>query len=107
MFPSTTLAALCLHWHSVLNEPDPLCKLIYDTPISVSEWDRQKNIVRHSSDMGLLQLGFAFFYLNRTNRFGIVNGGIIGGRDQSGPWKMDARYNRDELILQIYENFIA
>lgn len=49
----------------------------------------------------LFDLGFATFYLNRTNRSGILNGGIIGGRDQSGPWKIDARYNKDRLIGQI------
>ena len=48
-----------------------------------------------------MQLGFATFFLNRTNRSGILNGGIIGGRDQTGPWKIDARYNADELIFRI------
>jgi hypothetical protein len=31
-----------------------------------------------------LEVGFATFFLNRTNRSGILNGGIIGGRDQVG-----------------------
>jgi DNA adenine methylase len=48
-----------------------------------------------------LALGFATFYLNRTNRSGILNGGIIGGRDQKGAWKIDARYNAPELINRI------
>lgn len=48
-----------------------------------------------------MQLGFATFFLNRTNRSGILNGGIIGGRDQSGPWKIDARYNAEELAFRI------
>jgi hypothetical protein len=46
-------------------------------------------------------LGFATFFLNRTNRSGILNGGIIGGRDQTGPWKIDARYNSTELVNRI------
>jgi DNA adenine methylase len=48
-----------------------------------------------------VKLGFATFYLNRTNRSGILNGGIIGGRDQTGPWKIDARYNARELVRRI------
>jgi hypothetical protein len=28
-------------------------------------------------------------------------GGIIGGRDQTGPWKIDARYNAKELSRRI------
>ncbi|HEX3070340.1 MAG TPA: DNA adenine methylase [Thermoanaerobaculia bacterium] len=45
--------------------------------------------------------GFAFFYLNRTNRSGILNGGIIGGRDQTGPYKIDARFNRSDLAERV------
>jgi len=51
--------------------------------------------------MDLLNLGFAFFFLNRTNRSGILNGGMIGGRNQTGPWKIDARFNRADLISRI------
>jgi DNA adenine methylase len=49
----------------------------------------------------MLELGFAAFFLNRTNRSGILNGGIIGGRDQSGPWKIDARFNAKELAHRV------
>jgi DNA adenine methylase len=48
-----------------------------------------------------VELGFATFFLNRTNRSGILNGGIIGGRDQTGPWKIDARFNSKELVHRI------
>jgi DNA adenine methylase len=48
-----------------------------------------------------LELGFATFYLNRTNRSGILNGGPIGGHAQNGKWGMDARFNRPELIDRI------
>jgi DNA adenine methylase len=47
------------------------------------------------------ELGFAFFYLNRTNRSGIMNGGIIGGRHQTGEWLIDARFNRIELASRV------
>jgi DNA adenine methylase len=50
----------------------------------------------------MLEVGFATFYLNRTNRSGIIsNAGPIGGFDQTGPWKIDARYNRKELPKRI------
>ena len=88
-------------WHSVLNDTDNLCRLIADTPISVESWDSQKRIMTHADDHDILALGFATFFLNRTNRSGILNGGIIGGRDQSGPWKIDARFNAPELIQRV------
>jgi DNA adenine methylase len=88
-------------WHSVLHSTDKLCKLIHDTPLTLKAWDRQKRVFSHPNDFDNLTLGFATFFLNRTNRSGILNGGIIGGRDQTGPWKIDARFNRDELIFRI------
>lgn len=51
--------------------------------------------------MTLLELGFSTFFLNRTNRSGIINGGIIGGLDQSGKWKIDVRFNKVELVKRI------
>ena len=78
-----------------------MLKLIHDTKPTVSAWDKQKKIVKNCDDYDDIQLGFATFFLNRTNRSGILNGGIIGGRDQSGPWKIDARYNIPELMFRV------
>jgi len=88
-------------WKAVLNDTDELCRLIKNTKLSVASWDRQKRIFTNPDDHSFTQLGFATFYLNRTNRSGILNGGVIGGRDQSGPWKIDARYNAAELAFRV------
>lgn len=88
-------------WRAVLNRTEELCQLVVDTPLTVKSWDKQKAILRNASDHDDLTLNFATFFLNRTNRSGILNGGIIGGRDQTGPWKIDARYNAQELVHRI------
>lgn len=88
-------------WKAVLNDTEVLCRLVKNTRLTVAAWDRQKRVFSHPYDHSYVQLGFAAFFLNRTNRSGILNGGIIGGRDQTGPWKIDARYNVDELIFRI------
>ncbi len=88
-------------WNSVLTRTDALCQLIDKTKVTVKAWDKQKSVFRNEESSDELDLGFAFFFLNRTNRSGILNGGIIGGRDQTGDWKIDARYNKDELISRI------
>jgi DNA adenine methylase len=88
-------------WNSVLNHTDRLCQLVRDTPLDLNAWDSQKRIFAEAGELDDLKLGFATFFLNRTNRSGILNGGIIGGRSQSGPWKIDARFNREELIYRI------
>lgn len=88
-------------WKSVLSHTDALCKRVRDTRLTVAAWDKQKAVLANPDEHDDLQLGFATFYLNRTNRSGILNGGIIGGRDQTGAWKIDARYNAPELINRI------
>jgi DNA adenine methylase len=87
-------------WNSALNQTAELCSLIEKTPVTVDEWRRQR-AVQASVDADPLNLGFSTFYLNRTNRSGIISGGVIGGLRQDGPWKIDARYNREELIRRI------
>lgn len=88
-------------WKSVLDRTDELIRLIHDTPVDVETRDRQKAIFGTPDDVDELELGFATFFLNRTNRSGILNGGMIGGRAQKGQWKLDARYNKDDLTYRI------
>ncbi len=88
-------------WKSVLNRTEEFCRLVCKTPVTVAQWDKQKRILRNASEHDSIDIGFAFFFLNRTNRSGILNGGIIGGRDQTGPWKIDARYNAKELARRV------
>jgi DNA adenine methylase len=88
-------------WKSALDDTERLVRLIRDTPLTVQAWDRQKRVIGNPRDHDNLELGFAAFFLNRTNRSGILNAGVIGGRDQSGPWKIDARFNAAELAYRV------
>jgi DNA adenine methylase len=88
-------------WSSILEEPDAFARKIRNATLSVRTWDRQKKIFNHPDDHDNLDLGFAAFYLNRTNRSGILNGGIIGGRAQESEWGIDARYNAKDLIARV------
>ncbi|WP_292598114.1 DNA adenine methylase [Mesorhizobium sp.] len=88
-------------WRCVLDKTDQLCRLVQDTPRTVEEWDKHKYVMKNQAAHDDLAVGFAFFFLNRTNRSGIQNGGVIGGRAQAGGWKIDARYNANELGARI------
>jgi DNA adenine methylase len=89
-------------WDGVLNRTDRLLKLIRDTPVSVDEWKRQRRIYLCPSRHSRLRVGFAAFYLNRCNRSGIIgNAGLIGGLNQTGKWKIDARFNREDLARRV------
>lgn len=88
-------------WHSVLEETERLCRLIQDTPVNMEQWERQREVQARKQEAELLELGFSTFFLNRANRSGILSGGVIGGKNQDGKWKIDARYNKADLIERI------
>jgi len=88
-------------WKSVLKAPEKLCKKISDTKITVKTWEKQKYTQKNKKEFDYLDLGFSTFFLNRTNRSGILSAGIIGGKNQNGSYKIDARFNKKELINRI------
>lgn len=89
-------------WQCVINHTEEFCKLVSSASLTIDEWQRQREIIRNPTQHDVLELGFSTFYLNRVNRSGVISGGIIGGIGQTGEWKMDARYNRSELVQRIY-----
>ena len=88
-------------WFSVINHTEHLCNLIENAELSITEWRRQKQIQSDKKNTNLLELGFSTFYLNRTNRSGIINAGVIGGINQNGNYLMDCRFNKENLIERI------
>lgn len=89
-------------WYSVLMESERFCRLVQDTPVNIDVWRKQRNIQAHKDTEDLLTVGFSTFFLNRTNRSGILSAGVIGGNDQTGNYKIDARYNKSDLIRRIF-----
>mgnify|MGYP001573440318 CR=1 FL=1 len=92
--------AIYAFWKSAIFHSAKFIKKIKSTPVTISEWKRQKAIY---SDQKASQfdLGFATFFLNRTNTSGILDGGPIGGLKQNGKYKIDARFTKDTLIERI------
>src|SRR5882724_11512991 len=88
-------------WYLVLNDSDALCRRIERVRVSMAEWRRQRAIYEERDTAALDDLGFAAFFLNRTNRSGIINGGVIGGQNQDGEWPLNVRFNKADLIQRI------
>ena len=88
-------------WHSVLNRTDELCERIISASMTIDEWKKRREIVKKCDKRRLLEVGYSVFYLNRCNRSGVLSGGVIGGLDQLGNYKMDARFSRNDLIRRI------
>ncbi len=87
-------------WSAVLNQPAELCGRIWDATLTMDEWHVQRAI-QSDPDPEPLDLAFSTFFMNRCNRSGIISGGVIGGQDQTGTWKIDARFNRLDLTRRI------
>lgn len=88
-------------WRAILSETNRFVANIQKVELTMDEWNRQRSIMLNANRRYSFELGFATFYMNRTNRSGIIKGGVIGGTEQNGNWKMDARFNREALIERI------
>ena len=93
--------AIYAFWWSILNQSDEFIEKIKQVDVTAYEWEKQKEILRNIDKHNMLDIGFGAFFLNRTNRSGILKGGMIGGKDQTGNYKIDARYNKENLIERI------
>ncbi|CAH5992379.1 DNA adenine methylase [Citrobacter koseri] len=93
--------AIYAFWYSVLNHTEELCERINSIPVSIECWEEQKKILASVKHDHILDLGFSAFFLNRTNRSGILNAGVIGGKAQAGKWTLDVRFNKEDLIERI------
>jgi DNA adenine methylase len=88
-------------WHSILNRNEEFCDLIRKTKINIENWKRLREIQKNKGKVSLFDLGFSTFFLNRTNVSGIIDGGVIGGLKQEGDYKMNCRFNKNELTSRI------
>lgn len=93
--------AIYSFWRSVITEPERFIETIIKTPVTIEEWRKQKEIYITLNNKYSFELGFATFFLNRTNRSGILSAGPIGGYEQTGNYLIDARFNKDSLISRI------
>lgn len=90
-------------WQSILQESEGFVRMIQDVDLDIGTWRTYNEIVKnpHLAD-SMLQLGFATFFMNRTNRSGIVTGaGPIGGYEQSGQWRLGARFYRETMEKRV------
>lgn len=88
-------------WCMCVNEPERFIKWIDRTPVTVDTWQKCKSKIRRRETGDDFELATSFFFLNRTNVSGVLKGGIIGGVAQTGNYKIDARFNKLELIRKV------
>lgn len=93
--------AIHAFWQAAVHHNSCLIDMIHETPVTMREWAKQRAIYREKDASSPLRLGFATFFLNRTNRSGVLNAGVIGGQAQAGTYRIDARFNKQDLIERL------
>ena len=88
-------------WYCALNYSEELCKRIVDMEVNMDEWYKQKEVQKNIENYDLFEIALSTLFLNRTNRSGIIKGGVMGGKSQEGLHKMNCRFNKEDLCHKI------
>lgn len=93
--------AIAGFWRAATQQTDELVLMVATEPITMEAWHHWRGVMLGQEAGTELERGFATLFMNRTNRSGILKGGVIGGKAQSGSYKIDARFMRDELCTRL------
>ena len=93
--------AIAVFWRIATQDTDQLIAMAATEPITVDAWHHWRSVMLGQAHGSELERGFATLFMNRTNRSGILKGGVIGGKGQAGSYKIDARFMRDELCSRL------
>lgn len=89
--------AVCDFWKAATCHTDEMIDRVTTEKVDMAAWHKWRAVVNGQITASLPERGFATLFLNRTNRSGILKGGVIGGKNQSGEYKLDARFLRSQL----------
>lgn len=93
--------AIANFWQSSIFDTDNFINLLLSTQVNIKTWQHYKSAIQKPESISTLEHGFAAFFLNRTNRSGLLIGGPIGGIKQNGKYKLDCRFNKEKLANRI------
>lgn len=93
--------AVYAFWMAVTQHSSSLLDLLESTPINMEEWFKWRSVLRDECESSVIEKGFATLFMNRTNRSGILKAGVIGGKNQDGKYKLDARFKKDVVAGRI------
>ena len=91
-------------WNALINESDRFIQAIYNIPVTLKEWYKQRDVLQKTKEPSF-ELGVATFFMSRTNRSGVIFGGVIGGsteeKQSNAKYKIDCRFNKQDLIQRL------
>lgn len=93
--------SIFLFWKVLVTDNLIFCDWLEDVEITIENWTYYKSILQNPFGHSDIEIAKSTFFLNRTNISGVIKGGIIGGQSQKGKYKIDARFNKEDLIKRI------
>ena len=93
--------AVAAFWRCAVQRTDELIERVMECQVDIDTWHAQYRTLTSPGPGDDLDLGFATFFLNRTNRSGILRARPIGGLRQEGQWHLDCRFNKDDLVKRL------
>jgi DNA adenine methylase len=93
--------ALAVFWRVATTQASNLIAKVANEPVTLEAWHHWRSVMLGQTEATELDRGFATLFMNRTNRSGILMGGVIGGKGQSGTYKIDARFMRDKICARL------
>lgn len=93
--------AVAAFWRAATAQSHALIERVISEPVTIEAWHHWRSVMLGQTAGTALERGFATLFMNRTNRSGILKGGVIGGLAQSGSYKIDARFKRDVLAKRL------
>lgn len=93
--------AIAVFWRTVTQQTRELSNMVANEPVTMDAWHHWRAVMLGQVPATELDRGFATLFMNRTNRSGILKGGVIGGKAQTGAYKLSERFMRDGLCLRL------
>jgi len=93
--------AIAGFWRVATQQTAELVTMVANETITMDAWYHWRSVMLGQKAGTELERGFATLFMNRTNRSGILKGGVIGGKAQAGNYKINARFMRDELCARL------
>jgi DNA adenine methylase len=93
--------AIAGFWRIATQKTEKLIAMVQSEPVTMEAWHHWRAVMFGDVVGTDLERGFATLFMNRTNRSGILKAGVIGGKAQSGAYKLDERFMRDALCKRL------
>lgn len=88
-------------WQIISSKGDAVVRFIENVELTIENFLKYRQIILKPDETRELEVALALLYFSRTSHAGALTGGPIGGYKQDTRWKIDARFNREDLASRV------